>query len=285
MEEERNPTDQPDLKGSVKEHWERETCGTWYAEASDRSRYFAEVSEARYRLEPYIRSFADFPSATGKRVLEIGVGAGADFEQWCEYASHATGIDLTEAAIRLTCERMALRGVSPERYTLRSGDAEDLPFETGSFDLVWSWGVLHHTPRTEAAIAEVHRVLVPGGEFRGMVYHHPSWTGLMLTGEHMVRRRSLRPAPRRAAADLLESPGTKVYRLSEAQKMLAAVGFRDVHVSSILGPGDLLTVQPSERYQGAVMQRLWRLYPRVLVRRTGGRFGMNLLMSAKKASV
>src|SRR5687767_6586949 len=98
--------DSQELKSEVKQHWENETCGTRYGDDRDRKRYFEEISAARYSLEPYIESFADFPDAAGKRVLEIGVGAGADFQNWCEHAAHATGIDLTESAVSLTGERL-----------------------------------------------------------------------------------------------------------------------------------------------------------------------------------
>src|SRR5438132_6658793 len=91
------------LKFQVKQHWENEACGTRYAnEISERKLFFDRVSTARYELEPYIPPFANFPQATGKHVLEIGVGAGADFQRWCTYAAHATGIDLTVIAISLT---------------------------------------------------------------------------------------------------------------------------------------------------------------------------------------
>ena len=81
-----------DLKSAVRSHWEEETCGTRYGEAADRREWFREVSAARYGIEPYIAAFADFPSALGKDILEIGVGAGADFENWCAHARHTTGI-------------------------------------------------------------------------------------------------------------------------------------------------------------------------------------------------
>src|SRR5688500_2387277 len=120
------------LKSQVKEHWEAEPCGSRYAEAEDgagdRRAYFRQIATARYALEPYIPVFANFPSAAGKNVLEIGVGAGSDFANWCKYAGHATGVDLTEAAIVLTRERLGLDGVSPDRYSLRQSDAENLPF-------------------------------------------------------------------------------------------------------------------------------------------------------------
>jgi hypothetical protein len=101
-------------KSKVKDHWEEETCGTRYGSNRDRKSFFDEISEARYKLEPYIRPFADFQTAEGKAVLEIGVGAGADFQNWCQYASHATGVDLTDAAISLTSERLELNSIPPE---------------------------------------------------------------------------------------------------------------------------------------------------------------------------
>lgn len=272
-----------EMKAQVRAHWEQETCGTRYAETADRRRYFAEISEARYRLEPYIPGFADFPRARGRRVLEIGVGAGADFVQWCQCADHTSGVDLTDAAVQLTGERLTLAGLDPGAYDLQVADAESLPFPDGSFDLVYSWGVLHHTPNTVAAFSEAARVLRPGGEFRGMIYHVPSWTGWLLAGELMVRRRTLRFSPRRAMAELLESPGTKAYSLSEARSLLSDAGFTDCTVAAKLAPGDLLTVRSGARYQGRIMRVLWRLYPRPLVRLLGDRFGTNLLITARRA--
>jgi len=94
------------LKQSVKAHWEDETCGVRYGTSSDRASWFAQIEGARYALEPHILAFANFPSGRGKKVLEIGVGAGSDFCRWVKNGAHATGIDLTEAAIQLTKEHL-----------------------------------------------------------------------------------------------------------------------------------------------------------------------------------
>src|SRR5439155_21179036 len=104
-------SDKDALKLRVKTHWENAPCGTRYSDETDRRRYFDNLTTARYKLEPYIPTFADFPSARGKLVLEIGVGAGADFQNWCNHATHATGIDLTEKAIALVSERLHLNDV------------------------------------------------------------------------------------------------------------------------------------------------------------------------------
>jgi len=270
------------LKSRVHDHWERETCGARYGEAADRLTWFREIAQARQTLEPYIDSFARFDEAAGERVLEIGVGAGSDFIEWCRHAEHATGVDLTEAAIALTAERLALEGVPDNRFVLKTADAEALPFADASFDIVYSWGVLHHTPNTMQAYREVLRVLKPGGVVRTMVYHVHSWTALMLYLMYGLAKGRPDLGLRKAVFEHLESPGTKAYTRSEGAELARAAGFEKVRVATRLGPGDLLEIKPSARYQGALARIVWALYPRPLVRLLGDRFGLYLLIEGRK---
>src|SRR6266480_3818467 len=161
------------LKGRVRDFWQAHPCGAKFATAELGTKEFFELIEAhRYESERHIPIAADFPSAKGKRVLEIGCGIGTDGVQFAKAGAVYTGIDLTTAAVELAKKNFDLRGLSG---TFQTADAERLDFPDASFDLVYSHGVLHHTPDTKQAIKEVYRVLRPGGRAIVMLYHRNSY--------------------------------------------------------------------------------------------------------------
>lgn len=264
-------------KEAVRNHWNAEPCGTRDLPAGGRRAFFDALERERYTVEPYIRDFARFDEGRGLRVLEVGVGAGTDFVNWVRNGARATGVDLTDQGVRLTQERLALEGLEAE---VRMGDAENLPFGDNTFDIVYSYGVLHHSPDTQRAIEEVHRVLKPGGNARVMIYHVHSWVAWMVWAVHCAAR--LRPwkSPRWAVFHHLESPGTKAYTVEEARHLFRR--FSKVETRTQLGHGDLLLMTRGEKYSGAAARLLWTLYPRWLVRLTGNRFGVALMVDAVK---
>ena len=271
-----------DPKARVKEHWEQEVCGTRYGRSEDAEEYFDEIHRSRYERTGYLRQFARFDEACGQHVLEIGVGAGSDLRSWLENGASACGVDLTEAAIHLTAEHLKVAGLDTTHYELQQADAEQLPFDDNAFDVVYSYGVLHHTPDTAAAFREALRVLKPGGQLRAMIYHVPSWTGLMLWVRYGLLTGRPFVSQKQVIFENLESPGTKAYTLEEARELLRSAGFHRVSLESRLCSGDLLNIVPSARYRGRLYRVVWRLYPRWLVRLLGDRFGLNLLIRAAK---
>ena len=161
------------LKERVRAFWQANPCGVKFADAPPGTRQFFELVEAhRYTKEWHIPIAANFAGATGLKVLEIGCGLGTDGAQFAEAGADYTGVDLTEAAVELARTRFELFGVKGK---FRTADAENLDFSDGSFDLVYSHGVLHHTPDTQKAINEVQRVLRPGGRAMVMLYHRDSY--------------------------------------------------------------------------------------------------------------
>ena len=228
------------LKERVRRHWEAEPCGSTLTTSEPGSpAFFAELEGTRYELEPFIPSFAGFAESGGKRVLEIGVGAGTDFVRFARAGAIASGIDLTSAGVELVRRRLDLEGLSAE---VQVADAEALPFADETFDLVYSWGVLHHTPDTERALGEVRRVLRPGGEARIMLYSRRSWVALGV----WLRYGLMKGRPWRTFADLLaehmESPGTKAYIQRELDRLLQP--FSDVRYMRFVTPYDRRVAGP-----------------------------------------
>src|ERR1044072_5482114 len=172
------------LKERVRAFWQEHPCGTKFADAEVGSRAFFEaVEEHRYRTEWHIPEAAGFDKTKGLRVLEIGCGLGTDGARFARAGALYTGVDLTEAAVSLARRRFELEGLPGE---FRVADDEALEFPDESFDLVYSHGVLHHTPDARAALREVHRVLKPGGRAVVMLYHRNSYNYRVNIG--MLRR-------------------------------------------------------------------------------------------------
>ncbi len=263
----------------VREFWDRAPCGEVYAQGVSEPERLEAQARARWKLEPYLPGFARFEEGRDSDVLEIGVGMGADHLEWARSEPRSlSGVDLTAQAVELTRTRLALHGL---HSNLLVADAENLPFRDASFDLVYSWGVIHHSPDTPAATRQIHRVLRPGGRTRVMIYHRSSLVGYML----WVRYGLLTGHPRRTLDEIyarhLESPGTKAYTPTEARELFA--NFSDVKVSTQLGPGDLLLGAVGQRHGGPLLRAARHLYPRWVVRRFLAERGLYLLIEARRA--
>ncbi len=113
----------------------------------------------------------DYAALRGKPVLEIGCGAGGQAAVFARQGARITALDITQQAVTLTRRRFDLESLPG---LVQRGDAERLAFADESFDLVWSWGVIHHTASIENAVNEIWRVLKPGGAAKVMVYHRHS---------------------------------------------------------------------------------------------------------------
>jgi ubiquinone/menaquinone biosynthesis C-methylase UbiE len=264
-------------KKAVEEFWDKASCGEdLYLQNQQRDGYI-EHARRRYELEPVIEEFAEFASAAGRKVLEIGVGLGADHQRFAEAGAQLSGIDLTERAVAHTRRRLALFSYDS---ILSTGDAENLQFPSDAFDCVYSWGVLHHSPNTPRAISEVYRVLRPGGVAKVMIYHKWSLVGYMLWIRYALLRLRLWMTLQDVYARYLESPGTKAYSLDEAKRMFAA--FSCVRIRTSLTHADLLDSAAGQRHGGALLSLARAIWPRTLLRRYAGSQGLFMLITAVK---
>jgi SAM-dependent methyltransferase len=167
--------------------WSRYQPGFRFtAQAVGTPAFFSEVEAHRYALEPHIPRFAQFDSWGGKDVLEAGCGIATDGLQFARAGARYTGVDRSDVALDLARRRFELEN-QPGQFVLAS--VTEVPFADESFDLAYSFGVLHHVPETEKAIRELHRVLRPGGTARVMLYHRDSlnyYVGIMLLRRILV---------------------------------------------------------------------------------------------------
>ncbi len=126
---------------------------------------------AKHDETGYFGKIFDYASYTGKPVLEVGCGMGCMAMNWAQHGAQVTAVDLNPTSVEMTKRRFQAYGLSGD---IREADGESLPFEDNLFDYVYSWGVLHHSPNTKKSIAELFRVLKPGGKAGVMLYHRDS---------------------------------------------------------------------------------------------------------------
>jgi ubiquinone/menaquinone biosynthesis C-methylase UbiE len=271
----------PGDKSAVRAFWDQGPCGEIYATGSDRPQQLAAQARERYRLEPHIAEFAGFREAAGKKVLEVGVGMGADHLEFAKAGPRLLiGIDLTDRGVAITRERFELAGYTPNVHL---GDAENLPFPSDFFDIVYSYGVLHHSPDTEKAVREVFRVLAPGGTARIMIYSKYSMVGYMLWLRYGLFTGKPWQSLKEIYRTRLESPGTQAFTIAEARKFFA--GFKLISLRTPLGFGDLLQGQAGQRHGGVVLSLARRFYPRGLIKKMFANHGLGMMIVAVKPQV
>jgi ubiquinone/menaquinone biosynthesis C-methylase UbiE len=263
--------------------WGASPAGSAFADgaAPGTREFFERVLRLRSTYEmPWLPDVVPFATFRGRRVLELGCGAGYDAYELCRAGAIYTGIDITPENILLTRQHLGFFGFEPN---VEEADAERLPFPDGSFDVVYSNGVLHHTPDISKAIGEAYRVLRPGGVFYVIVYHRDSifyWLTLRLV-DHFLRggygHRSFKE--RLAMVEYTTSdqlPLVNVYSRRQIGELLAAVGFhpRGTRVRKLV-PEDLPEIP--------VLRRMWSHLSQRWLDRVGLKWGWYLIAFASKA--
>jgi len=221
----------------AREQWGQDPCGAIYDrehELGTRA-FFDEVERYRYKeYAPWMPRVMEFEKFRGAKLLEVGCGMGTDLLQFARGGAYCTGVDLTPRSIEITRHRFKLYGADGN---FMISDGERLPFRSESFDVVYSNGVLHHTPDTAGSIREVHRVLRPGGVAKIMLYHRNSlnyWLEIVLRrgvlGLEFLRGRSAEEIMSRVIefSDHDARPLVKVYSRKEVRELFGM--FNDVQV-------------------------------------------------------
>jgi glycosyltransferase involved in cell wall biosynthesis/ubiquinone/menaquinone biosynthesis C-methylase UbiE len=259
-------------KDEVQNQWNHNPCGSQYVKVAREHtlEWFLEAERYRYdEYAPWMHEVMEFAKHADDEVLEIGGGMGTDLAQFAAHGARVTDLDLSAGHLALAQENFRLRGLTG-RFIHH--DAEELPFAEGTFDLVYSNGVIHHTPNTAQVVREIHRVLKPGGRAIIMVYAENSlhYWGKLVYGmglrQSLLERSSMGAIMSKHVE--LSATGTKPLVKVYTKRRLKAL-FREFTD---------LTVVKRQLTRPELPQRL-RWFPLGLAGRLGG---WNLIIKARK---
>ena len=224
-------------------------------------RFFSNVYEYMPWKSIPFDALIDFDNLKDKKVLEIGVGNGSHAQLLASTAGSYTGIDLTSYAVQSTSERLRLLNMQSEVLQM---DAEKMSFEDSTFDLIWSWGVIHHSSNTRQILQEIYRILKPGCEAIIMVYHRGFWNyyicgGLIrgiLLGD-IFRTRSLSKTVQRHTDGAL----ARYYTPDSWRELIESLGFKIDYITIKGSKAELFPI-PGGRNKS----RLMSLVPNAITR-------------------
>ena len=266
-------------KREVQKQWDNNPCGadTVQGYARESLEYYRAVRDYRYRqYAPWMDEVINFSQWQGKDLLEIGVGMGSDHFRFAKAGNRMTALDLSREHLRQTERHLSLEGLTT---TAHYGDAEIMPFPDASFDVVYTFGVIHHTPNTEVAVNEIHRVLRPGGTAIVGLYHRDSWffwvstllaQGVLKFG--LIRKgwRKLLSEIEYRSKDNTAQPLVKVYSRKQSRDLFS--DFSQVHLQTAH-----LEASHLSRFQLLV-----RGVSRAELERRFGRYGWYVVVKAVK---
>ena len=267
----------------VQRYWDARPCNIRHSTKPVGSKeYFDEVEARKYFVEPHIPAFAEFDRWKGKRVLEVGCGIGTDSINFARAGAALTAVDLSPESLRVAEKRAEVMGVA-DRIRFREANAEELAsvLEGEAFDLVYSFGVVHHTPRPERALVEMRKLLAPGGTLKLMVYHRRSWKAfwILATQEHGRFWRAEELVAKHAEAQT-GCPVAFTYTRAEARDLVERAGFRvdELQVDHVFP----YRIPDYVEYR-YVKEPYFRWMPERLFRSFEHRFGWHLLITAEAA--
>jgi SAM-dependent methyltransferase len=222
----------------VRNYWDQRPCNIRHSPKPVGSReYFDEVEARKYFVEPHIPRFAEFERWRGKRVLEIGCGIGTDTVTFARHGAIVTAVDLSPQSLELARKRVRVYGLQDQVQSY-SGSAEELssfvPVE--SYDLIYSFGVIHHTPHPERVVQQMRQYAKPGTVIKLMVYYRPSWKVFwILMGYGKGQFWRLKELVAKHSEAQTGCPVTYTYNREEGRKLIESSGFHttDIFVDHI----------------------------------------------------
>lgn len=267
----------------VKNYWDKRPCNIKHSSARiGTKKYFNEVEKRKYFVEPHILGFAEFNKWKGENILEIGCGIGTDTINFARDGTNVTAIDISSESLAIASERAYIFKLNNIRFY--EGNAEELqkilPKEPRTYDLIYSFGVIHHTPHPERVIQQISYYSHPGTILKIMIYYRYSWKVLwiLLTYSYGAFW-NLKKLIAKYSEAQTGCPITYTFTKREIKKLLNKYGFE------IKGMGvDHIFSYKIPDYKQYKYKKVWcfRYLPKFIFRWLEKKFGWHLCITAEK---
>lgn len=264
----------------VRAYWDSRPCNIRHSdEPVGTPAYFDEVSARKYLVEPHITRFADFSSWRGKRVLDVGCGIGTMTQSFAEAGAQVTGVDLSPESLAVAEKRIRALGLE-DRVELYEANAEKLSeiIPADEYDLIFSFGVLHHTPSPKNAFAELRNFSKPGTQLKVMVYHRFSTKVAALALRYgFPQPWKVDEAVAKQSEAQFGCPVTFTYSRNSGRRLIEDAGFEVDNVAV----DHIFPYQIAEYRQHRYVKRpYWRALPDSAFEALEKKFGWHLLIDA-----
>ena len=206
---------------TVKNYWNKRPCNIKHSTKEMGSReYFDEVEQRKYFVEPHIPLFAEFDKWKNKNVLEIGCGIGTDSINFAKAGANLTCVELSEESLELCKKRFDVYGLKA-KHILCDAEEIDTHVPPQTFDLIYSFGVIHHTPNPEKVIQKIKLYSNKNTEIRLMLYSKYSWKTFEFYLKHGYKFKfNLKQTIKYYAEAQLGCPVAYVYSKNDIKKLL-----------------------------------------------------------------
>jgi len=260
---------------TVKNYWNSRPCNIRHSPHDVGTKEWSDgVEQRKYFVEPHIPAFADFSRWNGKKVLEIGCGLGTDTLNFARLGAKVTAVDLSSYSLELAQKRLELNGLKATFYQANSEELTSVvPIE--EYDLVYSFGVIHHTPHPWRVIQQIKRYMGPKSTLKIMVYNKYSWKSLWVLAKYgHMKFWNLDELMARYSEAQIGCPVTYLYTRDSIKKLLTGLEIDNIFVDHVF-PYDI------KSYKNYEYKRVWYFrMPRVLFRAFERALGWHLCVTA-----
>jgi SAM-dependent methyltransferase len=263
----------------VRDYWNGRPCNIKHSPSPVGTRqYFDEVEARKYFVEPHIPLFAEFNRWKGKKVLEVGCGIGTDTIRFARAGAWVTAVDLSEESLSVAKHRADVFGLDHIRFMQANAEELSSTVPVERYDLVYSFGVIHHTPHPERAIAEIVKYMDNDSILKIMVYHRSSWKVFWMRLKY-----GRRPG---------ESLDGLIARYSEAETGCPVTySYTRTNINTLLDGFDILDRRVDHIFSYSIPEyltyrckKVWyfRWLPKAIFRRMENRWGWHLCVTAQR---